>query len=398
MLAIVIHSSDKIAGAEEYYKRAASMFERALAQQWDENWQTRRIEALDFLGDLYGLEGYANLGRTKDALAAYTRARDLSAELVQRNPNSREALETLFLMQLSVAGVEHRLGHVAAAEKGYRDAIAVNEPMVRGASSPSEHQNLAAAYSDLANQLTESERPQEALPYAQRAYDMIREIAGADPRNSLYQRSLAARELWLGNIIRLTGDPVKAQKYFREALASMEKLNAADPRSGEKRSDMAAALHQLGEAQLAAGDPRTALTQERKALATLRDMPEQSQDENLRKQIVHSSITAGEAELALGHKKEAIADFQTAADIADKMVHDDPDQAYDRLDRVRAQSHLARAMAMNGQCSQAESVFQQTSAEWKSLQEIGILGPTELRKSTLSKLQCRSAAAFDSSD
>ena len=83
VLAILIHSSDQIAGAEEYYRRAAAMFDSALTSQWDEGWQIRHIEALAHLGDLYGLEGFANLGRTKDALTAYTQARDLAAALAR---------------------------------------------------------------------------------------------------------------------------------------------------------------------------------------------------------------------------------------------------------------------------------------------------------------------------
>ncbi len=86
VLAILIHSSDKIAGAEQYYKQAAAMFEKALAAHWDESWQTHHIETLDFLGDLYGLDGYPNLGRSKDALTAYTQARNLSDELSTEGP------------------------------------------------------------------------------------------------------------------------------------------------------------------------------------------------------------------------------------------------------------------------------------------------------------------------
>ena len=182
VLAIIIHSSDQIAGAEDYYKRAAEMFEKATAAHPDTSWQTRRIEALAHLGDLYGLEGFANLGRSKDALAAYTHARDLSAELVQKNPNSRDAQEVLFLTQLSVASTEHRLGHATAAENEYRSAIAVNERTVgEGAGTPSDQQNLSSAYYALANQLLDNGKPQDALRNMQRAHDLVQQIAVADP-------------------------------------------------------------------------------------------------------------------------------------------------------------------------------------------------------------------------
>ena len=191
VMAIVIHSSDQIADAEEYYKRAAAMFEQALTSQWNESWQTRRIEALSHLGDLYGLEGFANLGRTKDALTAYMQARDLAAALVRKNPSSRDAQEVLFLTQLSVARTEHRLGHAAEAEKSYREAIAINEDMLRDSGTPSDKQNLSSAYFALANQLLDQGRPAEALAAMEQSYDLVEEIAAADPRNALFQRSLA---------------------------------------------------------------------------------------------------------------------------------------------------------------------------------------------------------------
>ncbi len=237
--------------------------------------------------------------------------------------------------------------------------------------------------------MAESGRPEEALPYAQRAYDLISKIAAADPRNSLYQRSLAVRKLWLGNVIRLTGDPVKAQLYCREALTALQELSSADPQSGEKRSDVAAALHRLAEAELATGDARSALAQERKALAILHDMPEQSQDENLRKQVVQSTITGGEAELTLGQTSEAIARFEAAANLAEKVANDDPDQAYNRLDRARVNTRLAQALAANSQCSEAEPILQQSIEEWKSLREIGMVAPTELGQAEALKVAAR---------
>ena len=142
------------------------------------------------------------------------------------------------------------------------------------------------------------------------------------------------------NLVRLAGDPLQALPYCRDALAALEKLSAADPRSGEERSDVANAPRQLG-------DVRAALAQERRALAILRDMPEQAKDENLRLYILRASVTAGEAELAIGQKQNAIADFQAASSVADKLVADDPDQAYNRLDRVRAKTHLAQALRLS---------------------------------------------------
>ena len=392
--AIIIHSSDQIAGAEPYYKRAAELFDKATAAHPDENWQTRHIETLAHLGDLYGGDGYSNLGRSQDALAAYSKALELSNQLVEKDQGSRDAREVQFLVQLSVATAEHRLGHVAAAEDGYRKAIAINERMVaEPSSSPSDHQNLATAYFALANQLRDNGKPREALPNMQRARDLVQQISAADPKEVLFQRSLAVKELGLCNLIRLTGDPARALPHCRYGLAALDELSATDPQSGDKRSEVANALDQLGEVQLAVGDALAALALERKALAILYGMPEQEQDERLRLYILRASVTAGEAELALGQTRQAIADFQTAVAVAKKLAQDDPDQAYNRLDQARAKTHLAHALAASGQCSQAEPLFQQTILEWKSLRELGILPPAEVGQAValeVAMAKCRS--------
>ena len=110
------------------------------------------------------------------------------------------------------------------------------------------------------------------------------------------------------------------------------------------------------------------------------DMLKAEQDATLRLYVLRAYLTAGEAELALGQDNEAGADFQNAVDTADKLVRDDPDQAYTRLDEARAKRHLAQVLAVDGQCSQAEQLFQQATEEWKSLSPIGILVPAEMRQ------------------
>jgi tetratricopeptide (TPR) repeat protein len=325
------------------------------------------------------LEGYNNLGRSQDALTAYTQALDLSNELVRQDPSSRDTREVQFLTQLSVASADHSLGHAAAAEKGYRNAISVQERIVAdGPGSPSNYQNLATAYFALANQLRDNGNRQASLAYMQRARDLVQQVSAADPKEALFQRSLAMKELGLCNLIRLIGDPVQALPHCRDGLATLQKLSAADPQSGDKRSTVANALYEMGAAQLAAGDASAALALERQALAILHGMPEQAQDEKLRLYVLRASVTAGEAELALHQKQAAITEFQTAVSVAEKLVQDDPDQAYNHLDRTRAKTHLAQALAAAGQCSQAGPLFQQAIEEWKYLRELGILPPSEV--------------------
>jgi hypothetical protein len=152
-----------------------------------------------------------------------------------------------------VAGVERRLGHAQQAEDGYRSAIAVNENMLGdGPATPSDQQNLASAYFALGNQLLDDGNSREALPFLQRSHDLVQEIAEGDPRNALFQKSLAIKNLGLCRGIRAMNEAERALAYCREGLVSLQKLSAADPGSGDKRLAAADALRQLDETELAA--------------------------------------------------------------------------------------------------------------------------------------------------
>ena len=383
VMAIVIHSSDQIAGAEEYYKRAAAMFEQALKSQWNESWQTRRIEALSHLGDLYGLEGFANLGRTGDALTAYMQARGLAAALVQKYPSSRDAQEVLFLTQLSVALTEHRLGHAAEAEKTYREAIAINQDMLRDSGTPSDKQNLSSAYFALANQLLDRGRPEEALSAMEQSYDLVEEIATADPRNALFQRSLANKRLGLCRVYVAMNQPRQALPYCKSSVESLERLTAADTQSGDKRLALAETLQQYGDALLVSGNPRFALEQERRALALLADLPAGAQNEASHLSSLRAEIATGNAELAQGSTQAGISDLSAASEVSDKLVQQDPEQAYNHVDRLHAKLELARALIANGLCTEAAPFMQEAQAEAQFIQRSGILpsADSELMKS-----------------
>ncbi len=383
VMAIVIHSSDQIAGAEEYYKRAAAMFEQALTSQWNESWQTRRIEALSHLGDLYGLEGFANLGRTKDALMAYTQARDLADALVRKNPSSRDAQEVLFLTQLSVARAEHRLGHAAEADRSYREAIAINQDMLRDSGTPSDKQNLSSAYFSLANQLLDQGRSAEALAAMEQSYDLVEEIAAKDPRNALFQRSLATKRLGLCRVYVAMEKSRQALPYCKSSVDSLERLAAADTHSGDKRLALAEALQHYGDALLASGNARFALEQEQRALAMLANVPAGAQDEASQLYSLRAEIAAGNAKLALGSRQAGISDLSAASEVSDKLVQQDPEQAYNHVDRLHAKLELARALTANGLCTEAAPFMQEAQAEAQFIQRSGILpsADSELMKS-----------------
>ena len=124
-------------------------------------------------------------------------------------------------------------------------------------------QNLSAAYFSLAGDLLDEGKMPEALSAMQRSYDIVEPIAAGDPKNALFQKSMAVKNLGLCRVIRQMGHAQQALPYCQQGLASLEKLSAADPGSGDKRLAVADAQRQLAETQIVAGDTSATVAKKR---------------------------------------------------------------------------------------------------------------------------------------
>ena len=237
-------------------------------------------------------------------------------------------------------------------------------------------------------QLIDNGKPQEAIPYAEKTATIANELAAADPKSALYQRSLATSEVQVCNAFRAAARAAEGIPHCRKALAILEPLYAADPTSAEDRSDVANAHWKLGAVLLANGEAASALPQLQRALAILGETPSATADANHLINLMRTSVTVGDAEHALGDANASLVDYRRATEIAQRLVRNDPDQAYNRLDRARCTTRLAQGMAGAGQCSAAEPLFAETIAEWKALRAIGILSPADNSQPEISKSHC----------
>ena len=375
----MIHESSQLADAAKYYAQAEALLEKAAtARPSDPSRRLQQILVLQHWGDLLGSQGISNLGRSGESLVRYKKALDLSDQLMQAHPGDRLVRQAQFESQLDATSAERSLGHASVAEAGYRRAVAIGDEITPpGTGTTDERFEVASTQLYLVRQLIDNGKPQEAIPYAEKTAVIAGELAAADPKSALYQRSLATADLQVCNTYRAAGRAAEGIPHCQKALAILEPLNAAAPTGAEYRSDVANAHWKMGAALLANGEAASALPQLQRALAILGETPGATADANHLINLMRTSVTAGDAEHALGDANAAIVDYQRATDIAQRLVRDDPDQAYNRLDRARCTTRLAQAMAGAAQCSTAEPLFTETIAEWKSLRDIGILPPAD---------------------
>ncbi len=378
-LAEMIHGSSQPADAAKYYAQAEALQEKAAASQpSDPTLRLQQIQVLQHWGDLLGSQGMSNLGRSGESLLRYQKALSLSNQLMQSHPGVRPVRQAQFESQLDATSAERSLGHASVAEAGYRRAVAIADEITPpGTGTTEERFEVASTQLYLVRQLVDNGKPQEAIPFAEKTAAIAGELAAADPKSVLYQRSLATGELQVCNALRAAGRAAEGIPHCRKALAILEPLNAADPTSGEYRSDVANAHWKLGAALMSSGDASSALPQLRRALAILDETPAATADANHRINLMRTSVTVGDAEHALGDENASLAAYRRATDIAERLVRDDPDQAYNKLDRARCKTRLAQSLAGAGHCSDAEPLFTEAIAEWNVLRDIGILPPSD---------------------
>ena len=146
------------------------------------------------------------------------------------------------------------LGRPAEALPVAEEAVAIRRELA--AASPDRYRpDLAASLSNLGVTFSELGRPAEALPVAEEAVAIRRELAAASPDR--YRPDLAASLSNLGVTFSELGRPAEALPVAEEAVAIRRELAAASP--DRYRPDLAASLSNLGVTFSELGRPADAL-------------------------------------------------------------------------------------------------------------------------------------------
>ena len=169
----------------------------------------------------------------------------------------------------------------------------------------------------------------------QKAVTLWEQVVAANP-SSDNRRSLAGAYDYLGNVNPL---PAK-EEYYRRALEIRKKLSAELPPL-EAAKEMANSYHNLGMARVNQGDNIGALAQFQNYLEAC-------------KRVEDTEPSAGnETSLSLAHKRvgallilqgkllDALSHYQAAAEIDQKLIEQQPDDADLRLNATFAQSDIA---------------------------------------------------------
>lgn len=172
-----------------------------------------------------------------------------------------------------------------------------------------------------------------------------------------------------------------------------EKLSAEDPRNAETLSDVANSHLKLAEALVDQGDTTTALIHERKTTAILEGMLTSTHDVNLQRLLVRSRLAAGDTELKMKQCAAAIPYYQTAFNLAEQLVKNDPGQTFARTELARGQMGLAQCKAQQGEWRAARDNYQGAWENWTALRRGNALAFEDAVKPALAWRGLQAAAA-----
>ena len=229
------------------------------------------------------------------------------------------ALSHAVAMSASARGdLETTLKHNVAAYEKLVQAFGPRDPAVARMMN-----NLGTTYSDLG-------RPEEALPYYERALEVWQDEFGGDHPN------VATALVNIGVVKESLGDPEQARENYERALAIWEAgLGPDHPNVGSVLNNLAALVHDEGDLQGALDYHLRAAPIIREAYPADHPM------------VAMSLLNVGSVNEELGKLEVALSHYERARPIVEKAL--DPAHPF----RAGALSHSARALRKLGRADES---------------------------------------------
>jgi len=244
--------------------------------------QWRQLGALALLDDIH------------DALTAYTRAAELSADdpdlqmllgVLQLRSGRPEAAESAFRRQLDLANgkdgggaIRYRAGAMlgdALIAKGAREdalaayAAALKEVLAlveREPATPRWRRDASVLHDRVGDVRLGDGQIDLALASFEKSLEIAAALAQGDSANPGLRHDLSVAHDRVGEALELKGDLDAALKCYRSGLAVVEALSRLEPDRLDWRWDISASLDRIGDVQAARGKPDKALASYRKGL------------------------------------------------------------------------------------------------------------------------------------
>jgi tetratricopeptide (TPR) repeat protein len=371
----LFYSTGDLSAADTAYRRALSLRAEIARQAPTEiDNQIAMATALNHLGDLYGGYGFANLGKTAEALAYYERAKDLTENLVAHSPGNVEAVKESYEVLLSLSTSEAVAGRRQDAVRDLNTALTQIESVLTIQPRDTNVKvELANAESRMGQMLVDAREAPAAIPHVTHAAGLLQELSAADPENAVFRRGRSVVEGQWAAALRGAGQAAAGVAHNQESLQLAEALSKTSPDSAQYRVDVGVAERKLSEGFLAAGDAAAALHAAEQASVTLCPTEPSTGNPNLLANCGRAELAAGNAWLATHNPQVAEQVLRKAVTVASTQSQGDPQNAIFRSDAARTQAALAAAMAQSGDLDSAQAMYGVALKNWTVLRTSGAI-------------------------
>lgn len=227
-------------------EKAVSYYEKQDADRLDVNSLARRSRAMHYFGEIR-----EQRGKLDEALAAFTRAADTTAKLLERQPNDGQRIFDHAQSVYWVGYVARRRGQMQAAEDAFRKYSELTHQLVQIEPNNVDWKlEYAAARQNLGVVELESLRLKEALESFAIAKSVESQLIPVKPEAAL---DLADAQGWIAKTLEASGDYGKAIVAQQERITVLNSMTASnsDRRIRQQISD---ARYQIGRLEFDLGN------------------------------------------------------------------------------------------------------------------------------------------------
>jgi serine/threonine-protein kinase len=330
----------------------------------DARLQSRMARVLQRIGNLHW-----QLGRSREAEAAYLKVRELRERLAAANPGAPETAEAL-------AGIQNELGRLyaegrrfAEAETAYRMALAVRTRLAHDFPKELSYRNqLGESHNDLGILNSDQGRFAQAEAAYREALALWEPLARDHPSDSDVQINLSAGLQNLGNVLRVVGQLSEAEHSHQAALKVRERLLQLHPGASVYQNLVAISQYNLANLYFASDRPAQAEAAFQAARAQWEELVREHPQRVMHRQ--HLAVCLGNlGALYVVQRRLDLAEppLRKALALLEALLQKHPALPYVQSPLARCQHNLAGLYAATGHSDQAEAAYRAAQAAWEKL-------------------------------
>jgi eukaryotic-like serine/threonine-protein kinase len=367
----------------------------------DASLQTELADGYLKVGDVQGYPYGANLGDLDGAFASYRKAAAIAQTAVRSRSDDVAARWVLARSQERLGAALMQRGDAMEAEKDFRRALAIYEPLSAASRGNLQlRQDLARCYDSLGDALgspafLSQRNTVAALEIYRRALAIDEEIGAADPSNRRARRGVGVESVKIADMLGESFDTVGALERYGAALTIFNQLADGDPSNADLRRTTEVIHGRIAENLAEIDDVDGALASSGQELAIAEALWQRDPRNALAEHDVAIALKRiGDLHARQGRTREALDDYERLLPIIERLTAD-PANGQWRSQLAEALISVSRLQAHAGRIDAARTSASRGLSILKAEADDAGAGPDELNTYASALLTGEPAAIRD---